>query len=422
MPNSFESNFTRKVLMKVADRFEADRVLSKNVDTQLFKGTFDPNSGDNVDIKRPTDYNAVRTSSGDITGQKQDIITGKATATVQDYITVAVDYNEADEALKMGTDINRFWDDIAQRIVTTLETDFASYMMKNSALVSGTVGEGVDSWSEIAYAGALMESSGVQKNQKWCYALNPFSQAALSVEQRSLGVNPEVADASKMATVTDNYAGFRVMTSITQDTYTTGSGADRAGALSATPTATYESVKDSMKQSLAVTGFQANLEVKAGESITITASNRINLATRKLMVDQTGSQIPFTAVVAQDVTLNGSGAGTIVISGPAIFEAAGAYNTVDRAIQSGDVVTLGGSQNSVVQPNLFWHPQAFSIASVDMKKLHSTDTIYTSHDGLQLRCSKYSNGDANSQTVRFDLRPAYATINPFMAGHGFGTA
>ena len=117
MANNFESNFTRKVMMKVLDRFESNRVLSRNVNTQFFEGAFNPNSGDTVDVKRPTDYKSVRSSTGDITGSKSDIVTGKASATVQDYITVGVDYNEADEALNMGTDKDRFWDDVANRIV-----------------------------------------------------------------------------------------------------------------------------------------------------------------------------------------------------------------------------------------------------------------------------------------------------------------
>ena len=100
----------------------------------------------------------------------------------------------------------------------------------------------------------------------------------------------------------------------------------------------------------------------------------------------------------------------------------GAYNTTDIAITAGVVLTLGGAADTNYQPNLFWHPDAFSIASVDIKKLYSTDTIYRSQDGLVMRCSKFSDGTTNTQKVRFDLRPAYAVINPFMAGLGFGTA
>lgn len=420
MANSFESNFTRKLMMKVLDRFEANRVLSKNVDTQTFKGGFNPNTGDTIDVKRPTDYQTSRTANGDITGDKKDIISGKASATVQNYITVAVDYDEADEALKMGTDQDRFWDDIANRIVVDLETDFASFMMKNTGLLSGTHGNGVSSWQEVAQAGALLQSSGVPMNKRWCYALNPYSQVSLANEQRSLGVNPQVSTANERATVMQNFAGFDVKTATTLQTYTSQAGADRVGALAANPDVTYVTAKDSMTQSLSVSGFSANLSIKAGEQIKITGRNRLNLSTRQPIIDASGANVEFTATVAADVTLDGTGAGTIVITGPAIYETAGGYNTVDSAPVSGDVVTLLGAASTIYQPNLFWHPDAFTIASVPIKKLHSTDTLATTADGLQLRCSKYSDGDANSQTVRFDLRPAYGVMNPFFAGQAFG--
>jgi len=420
MANNFASNFTRKVMMKVLDRFEANRVLSKNVDTQLFKGKFNPNTGTQIDVKRPTDYTTIETSDGNISTTRSDIITGKATATVQDYITVAVDYDEVDESLKMGTDADRIWDDIANRMVIKLETNFAEYVKKEVGLLSGTHGNGVESWQEVAQAGALMQASGVPMNKRWAYFLNPYSQVSLANEQRSLGVNPQAGTANEQAIVQQRFAGFDVRTATTLPTYTTQTGADRAGTLSANPDVTYATHKDSMQQTLAVTGFQANLSVKAGEVIQIAGRNRLNLSTRDAIVDASGANVLFTGTVVSDVTLGASGEGNIVISGPAIYEASGAYNTVDSAPVSGDVVTLLGSASTLYQPNLFWHPDAFTIASVNIAKLHSTDTIATTRDGLQMRVSKYSDGDANKQTVRFDLHPAFGTMNPFMAGQAFG--
>lgn len=419
MANNFESNFTRKLMKNVLERFEANRVMSKNVNTQLFQGKFSPDTGDTIDVKRPTDYKTTRTAKGNISGSKSDIITGKASATVQDYITVAVDYDEADEALKMDGE-TEFWDSIARRIVTDLELDFANYMMTNTGLLSGTVGQGVSSWSHVAEAGALMQSSGVPMNKDWFYALNPFSQIALADEQRGLGVNPDTTTANAQAMVKKNFAGMSVLTATTLSSYGAGTGGDRVGVLAANPIVTYASAKDSMTQQLSISGIAADMVIEAGQQIQITGRNRLNLATRKRIVDSTGAPILFTGTVVESATADGTGAVTLVVTGPAIYEATGAYNTVDSAPVSGDVVTLLGADGGVYQPNLFWHKDAFTIASVPIKKLHSTDTVATTEDGLQLRCSKYSDGDANSQTVRFDLRPAYGTLNPFFAGQGFG--
>ena len=421
MANNFESNFTREVMKKTLAPFQSSRVLSKNVNTQLFAGKFNPDSGTVIDVKRPTDYTAQETADGDISTTRSDIINGKASATVQNYITVAVDYDEVDEALKMG-DKSEMWQSIGNRIVTKLETNFAAFAMKNLGLNYGAPGQGVDSWAEVAGAGALMKASGIDDSKAWCYFLNPYSQVALATEQRSLGVNPEAGSANSRATVASNFAGFDVKTATTLSTYTSSAGADRAGTLTGAPDVTYLTAKDTMTQSFPITAFQANLVVKAGEQLQVTGRNRLNLNTREPIIDASGANVVYVGTVVADVTLNGSGAGNIVVTGPAIFEAAGAYNTVASSPTTSDVVTLLGAASATHQPNLFWHPDALTIASVPIKKLHSTDTLATTADGLQLRCSKFSDGAANKQTVRFDLHPAFGCLNPFMGGHGYGVA
>lgn len=419
--NSFDSNFTRQLMRSFLKAFETERVLSKNVDTQLFQGKFNPSTGENIDIKRPTDYRSVRTPTGDVSAETESsIITGKATATVQDYFTVFVDYDEADEAIKMDQ-LDQLLRPMGKRIVTDMETDFGEFMLKNTALLAGTVGTAVTTWDHVAEAGAVLQSTGVPMDSPWCYAVNSYTQRKLSSDQRSLGGETGAMTANQRATITDNFAGMDVKTCTTLASYTTGTGAGRAGTLSATPDGTYLTAKDSMTQSIAVTGFQANLVVAAGETITITGRNRLNLSTRKQIIDDTGATVLFSGTVTESVTLGASGEGTLVITGPGIFEANGQYNTVNSALTSGDVVTLGGAADTLIQPNLFWHKQAFTIASVPMKKLHATDTLATTEDGLQLRVTKDSVFLKNQQLVRFDFRPAYGVMNPFFAGKGFGS-
>lgn len=427
MANSFDSNFTRKLARIFLEKFESARVHSKNVNTQLLKGRFAPDTGANVDFKRPTDYTTKRTSSGDITGVgRDDIITGKATGTVQDYFTVDVDFNEADEAIKMDQ-IDDLLAPMARRIVTDLELDFASFMMKNTALLAGTVGVAATTWDHIAEAGAIMAAHGIPADMPWTYTVNPFTQRNLASNQRSLGAGGSagalITESHKKAMISANFAGFdAVMAATTLPSYTTHSAADRAGTLSGNPVVTYLGAKDTMTQVLPVTALGANLQVRAGETIQITGRFRLNLSTRQIILDETGAKLTWTATVTEAVTLGASGEGDIVATGPAIFEAAGAYNTADSAPVSGDVVTLLGDADTTIQPNLFWHKNAFSIGSVPIKKLYSTDTLATTEDGLQIRVSKYADGDANKQIVRFDLRPAYAVLNPFFAGQGFGVS
>lgn len=425
MANNFESNFTRKLAQVFLEKFDNERVLTKNVDTQLLAGKFNPSTGDTVDFKRPTDYKSVRSSNGDVSGETaSNIITGKASGVVQDYFTAFVDYDEADEAIKMDQ-LDQLLAPMATRIKTDVELDFGRFMMKNTALLAGTVGTAVTTWDHVAEAGAIMQASGVPMDMPWCLAVNPFTQRKLASDQRSLGGETGSMTANMKATIAENFAGMKVMTATTLGSYATGAGADRTGTLTASPVATYLAAKDTMTQLIPVTDLAANLVVSAGESVSITAAsgsiNRLNLSTRQQIVDENGAAILWTGTVTETVTLDGSGAGTLTVTGPAIFEADGQYNTVSQAPLSGDVVSLGGAQNTLIQPNLFWHKQAFSIGSVPIKKLHSTDTVATTEDGLQFRVSKGVGFLQNEQKVRIDFRPAYGVMNPFFAGQSYGS-
>lgn len=421
MANNFDKNFTEQLATGVLAAFESKRVLSKEVNTQKLDGQFNPDSGNRVRFKRPTDYTSKRTSTGDISGgDRSPIIRGEAEGVVQDYITVDVDFDEAEQSTKMGNDENEFYNSMAQRIVTDLETDFANFMMKNSALLAGNSGTAVTTWDHVAEAGAVMQSNGVPMDA-WKYVVNPYAQRSLASDQRSLGGETGTMTANREATITENFAGMKVLTATTLSNFATGAGVDREGTIAVDPDVTYISNKDSLIQQISVTAFQANMTLRAGEEIKVTGVNRLNQATRKPIIDETGSQVEWTATITQDVVLDGSGAGVILVTGPAIFEATGGYNTVDRAPITGDVVTLLAPVSSIVQPNMFFHRDAFSIGSVPMRKLFSTDTMGMTKDGLQLRVSKYADGDANKQIVRIDLRPAYAVLNPFFAGHGYGS-
>ena len=421
MANNFDSNFVTKLAKIFLDKFESARVLSKRVNTQLLTGKFDPDSGTLTQFKRPTDYTSTRTADGDVSAlAAKPIITGKATGTVQDYFTVMVEFAAVDQALKMGQ-LPELLAPIATRLATDLETDFATFMLKNAGLSFGSPDTSVTTWQHVADTGALMQSLGIPGGDPWTYAMNPFTQALLANTNRALGspIQGAVKTALEQAKLLQNFAGMDVIAASTLASLTTKAISDRAGTLTAAPDPTYVTAKDTMKQTWAVTAFTASLEIQAGEIIEVTGKFRLNLNTRKIFLDGAGDPLKYRAVVTEAVTLGSSGEGNIVVAGPAIFESDGAYNTVDAALASSDVVTLLGTASTTYQPNMFFHRNAFAIGSVPQEKLFSTDTLATTEDGLQIRVSKFADGLANVNRMRFDLLPAYAVLNPFFAGQGF---
>ena len=421
MANNLSSNVTRPLARVFLDAFETTSVITKSVNTQLLTGRFNPSTGSSVDFKRPHDYNSIRTAGGDISSStKSDIISGKATGVVQEYFTVATEWSNIQEALELDQ-LDEIIAPMAKRIVTDVEVDFATYMQRNASLRYGTHGTAVDAWSDIAGAGALMDSIGIPMSEEKYYLMNPFTTTTLASAQSGLSAGDSlVRTAWERAQISRQFGGVMALTATALGTFTSSTGADRAGTLTASPTATYVAAKDTMTQSLAVTAFQASMVVKAGELVTIAGVNRLNLSTKQPMLDATGAAVPWTGVVTADVTLGASGEGTLVVAGPAIFEANGQYNTVTAAPANGAVITIVSATATTYQPNLFFTKQAFGIGSVKLPKLYSTDTIATTSDGMSIRVSKYADGDANTQKVRFDFLPAYATFNPFFAGQGFG--
>jgi len=421
MANNLNSNITRPLARVFLDAFESNRVVTKTVNTQLLSGRFNPSTGSNVDFKRPHDYNSIRTSGGDISAStKSDIIAGKATGTVQDYFTVATEFSNIQEALELDQ-LDEIIAPMARRIVTDLETDLATYMRNNSSLKYGSHGTAVDAWGDVAGAGALMDSVGVPMSDDKFYLMNPFTTTSLASAQNGLNAaDGLVRTAWEKAQISSNFGGMMALTSNSLSSFTSGAGADRTGALATNPDVSYVGAKDTMQQTLAVNAFEADMVVKAGDMVTINGIYRLNVATRQPMIDAAGNNVLWTGVVVADVTLSGSGTGNIVVAGPAIYEANGQYNTVTSAPVSTNVVNILSAASTLYQPNLFYTKQAFGLGTVKLPKLYATDTIATTSDGMSIRVTKYADGDANTQKVRFDLLPAYATFNPLFAGQGFG--
>ena len=137
MANNFDSNVSKKVMRSFLNAFESERVLSKNVNTQMFKGEFDASTDSKVYVKRPTDYRAVETADGDVSAETEnDIITGQAFAEAQNVITVFMSVNAVDQALR-ADQLDTLLAPAAKRLVTKMETNLGKFMLANTGGFTG---------------------------------------------------------------------------------------------------------------------------------------------------------------------------------------------------------------------------------------------------------------------------------------------
>ena len=180
MANNLTSNTQATLSKDILETFESKRTISKTVNTQFLSDAINANTGDTVFIKRPTRYKASRTNDGDVSGTTaNEIIAGKALGTVQDFITVEVDWTIYEEALQLNQLQELVVEPAMTGICTELETSFGRFVIENCNLSVGTPGQPVDSWGDISQATALAKSMSWPTGDR-TYLVNPFSEVSLA--------------------------------------------------------------------------------------------------------------------------------------------------------------------------------------------------------------------------------------------------
>ena len=426
MANNLASNTMTKVMKSIAAGFESNRVSTKTVNLENIKGEHNSSTGDTIYRKRKTSFRAAETADGDVSGGSadNDILVGRIAYTRQNVITVKLQWDTVEEALELDQ-LEELIAPAGDELITKAEQNFNDYMIANSGLTFGTPGTAVDAWTDVSYAKALMDEIGVPKTGKRFYQMNNYTEAALAGAQTAIYNGDLVKTAWELAQVPTPFAGMYALRSNALRTITTGAtGADRAGALNGAPDVTWATAKDTMTQVLTVDGFGANTTIKAGEVIELTGKYHVNPRNSNVIIDETGAQVPWRWTVVADATLNGSGAGTVTVTNAAIFDAASnnQYDNISAAPADNDVITLLGADSTVYKPNLAYHKDAFSFATIQLPKLYATDVVYQSADGLTFRASRYSDGSANQQILRVDMMPAFGVSNPLHAMRCYGKA
>ncbi len=438
MANSLTSNVTNKIARVFLPAFEKMRVVSKTVNTQLLTPNFTPQFGDEIAFKRPHQYRAVETSDGDISGPNlfNEIISGKAVANVQNYITVPIEWTNREEALDLDQ-LAEIIQPAAEECVTRFETNFQNFMIQNSGLSYGTVGDPLTRWGDVADFGALMSSVGVRASGDRYCVMNPFQMKNLADTQTGLasGNNNLVTTAWEDAQISGKFGGLRAIMSNSMSTLTTGvvGSSDQAGVkvfvVDASQQA-YVNVKDTMTQTLSMTVADTSTLLAPGDIIELTEVKRIHNLTRQEAFDSDGNGIPFRFTVIENLTGSGNVNQTYKVTSAAIFEKVGLvpgqYDNSSEALPVGVgavnalILRPASGDSSVISPSLFYHKQAAGIGTIRLPKLHTWDTIAETSDGISIRVTKYSDGTLNTQQIRFDLLPAHSMFNPLWCGTGWG--
>lgn len=420
--NNLDSNVSQIVLKKFLPGFMSDLVLAKTVDRQLLAGEINSSTGDSVSFKRPHQFSSLRTATGDISGQtKNNLVSGKATGRVGNYITVAVEYGQLEEAIKLNQ-LDEILMPVRQRIVTDLETELAKFMMNSGALSLGSPNTPINKWSDVAQTASFLKDLGVNEGENYA-VMDPWSAQRLADAQSGLhGSDKLIQTAWEDAQISGNFGGIRALMS-------NGLASRSQGAFGGTltvqanPTVTYIAVKDTYQFTVTLAGATASVNgfLKAGDQIKFTNTFWLNQQSKQALYNGS-TPISFTATVLQDANSTAGGQVTVTLSGAPIYDAAPQqqYNAVSRQVVAGDAVTVIGTASQTMKPNLFYNKFFCGLGTIPLPKLNSIDSAVATYEGFSIRVHKYADGDANVQKMRFDLLPAYVCFNPHMGGQFFG--
>lgn len=416
MANTLTENTSSIVLKKFLDGFMSDIVLAKSVDTQIIAGELNPNTGDTVRIKRPHQYVAERTTDGDVTGTtKNQLTSATAFAKVGEYITVRVEWTNLEEAIQLNQ-LDEILKPAHTEMVNALETEIGRRMINGGALSLGSPDTPITKWSDVAQGQSLLNDLGVPGQNM--AALDPWSTQALADAQGQLanGDNSLVNNAWTMAQISRNFGGIQAFNSNGLANYTSGTEAGETLQILGTPVVTYSALKDTYETTLTLDGLlTATGTLNAGDILEFQTTFFLNQRSKQVL-SRDGDPIKFTGTVTEDAVGSGSVI-TVTISGAPIFDPANEqYNVVNKALADNDDVLILGTPSKQYKPSLFYNQQAFALGTIELPTLAALDSTVVNNEGFSIRATKYSDGDANKQMMRFDLLPSFAVLQPHKMG------
>ena len=338
--------------------------------------------------------------------QTQDDNEQYTTLTVSTQKHVGINFTSAELSMQL--------DDFADRVLKPRISQLASSIDADVANVFASVGNSVGTPGTTPATALVMLQAQQKMNEAAApmspryLTVNPAANAAL-VNGLSGFFNPSdsISRQFKSGMMGENVLGYEeVNMSQSIKSLTVGSRTATGGQTSAAVTAEGATT-------IAITGAGASGTIKAGEVFTVGTCYAVNPQTR----ESTGSLFQF--VVLADVTLDGSGAGTITVA--PMYSAAHPLATVlSLPVSSRNVVFLGTASTPYPQ-NIAYHKDAFTLATADLILPQGVDMASrANHNGISMRIVRQYDINNDRMPCRVDVLYGYAAIRPQLACRVWG--
>ena len=338
--------------------------------------------------------------------QTQDDNEQYTTLTVSTQKHVGINFTSAELSMQL--------DDFADRVLKPRISQLASSIDADVANVFASVGTSVGTPGTTPATALVMLQAQQKMNEAAApmspryLTVNPAANAAL-VNGLSGFFNPSdsISRQFKSGMMGENVLGYEEV-NMSQSIK-----AFQVGSRTATGGTTSAAVTTEGATTIAITGAGASGTIKAGEVFTVSARQAVNPQTR----ESTGSLFQFVALA--DVTLDGSGAGTITVA--PMYSAAHPLATITTLPVNGSSVTFLGAASTTYPQNIAYHKDAFTLATADLILPQGVDMASrANHNGISMRIVRQYDINNDRMPCRVDVLYGYAAIRPQLACRVWG--
>ena len=338
--------------------------------------------------------------------QTQDDNEQYTTLTVSTQKHVGINFTSAELSMQL--------DDFADRVLKPRISQLASSIDADVANVFASVGNSVGTPGTTPATALVMLQAQQKMNEAAApmspryLTVNPAANAAL-VNGLSGFFNPSdsISRQFKSGMMGENVLGYEeVNMSHSIKIFQVGSRTATGGTTSA-------AVTTEGATTIAITGAGASGTIKAGDVFTVASCFAVNPQTR----ESTGSLFQFVALA--DVTLDGSGAGTITVA--PMYSAAHPLATITTLPVNGSSVTFLGAASTTYPQNIAYHKDAFTLATADLILPQGVDMASrANHNGISMRIVRQYDINNDRMPCRVDVLYGYAAIRPQLACRVWG--
>lgn len=357
--------------------------------------------GDTVSIRKPVKFVA----KDGATRVNQDVTETSTNITIDKRKHVSWNFSSQDLTLKIDDYSERYIKPAAIALANQMDADLCD-LYKSVWNVVGTVGTTPNAYSFIGAVAQRMDEMAVPQDMRRL-VVNPATQWSLIT-----GTNMATYYDQKLASdlVRKGYvkqlANIDLLMDQNVKSHTCGSRTATGGTLSASAT--------EGATTLAITGAGNAGTVKAGDVFTVAGVYAVNPVSRQ----STGQLQQF--VVASDVTLDGSGAGTLTVTPRIVSTAAtGAlepYATVNALPASGAAVVFYGTASTAYGQNLGFHRNAFALVTCPLQVPQGVAfSASENHNGYAIRVVKDYDITNDVEIIRMDVLYGVKAIYPDLA-------